>query len=77
MFPELEVFRYSYRMERWWEKESVFCAFNQLLSTIFMAFFFNQALKDSLICTLFQWICQHIEEGHGSQLDFIDQSCVS
>ena len=32
----------------------------------------DQALKESLICTLFQWACQHIQDGYASFLDFID-----
>ena len=37
----------------------------------------DQALKDSLICTLFHWIRLHIQEGPSSWVDFIDWLCVS
>lgn len=30
-------------------------------------------LKDSLICTLFQWTCQHVQDGLVSLLEFIDK----
>ena len=33
--------------------------------------------KDSLVCTLFHWTHQHIQEGLGSLLDFIDWMCAS
>ena len=37
----------------------------------------DQALKDSLICTLFHWTCLHIREGLNPLLDFIGWLCVS